>query len=232
LRKSYLSQQKAPKVGLRLTVLFITLQQRFLRAYHHRFGQIAVNIGFNCDIRFPEMFENVLSALAVVNIDIIPSLGMSCKLSSFDYTDKIFAVTLVPLFLGLILLMTSFLFINSRKRIIGILLALSFIVLVGVSTTLFHFFKCDLMALPDGTAEAYLFKDYSVDCSTSKYRTVSTFATIMIAVYPIGIPVSYFALLFKHRKILSDAKARAEEEAQGDTTVGHLKFLEASYKPA
>jgi len=177
------------------------------------------------------MFENVLSALAVVNIDIIPSLGMSCKLSSFDYTDKIFAVTLVPLFIGFILLMTSFLF-NSRQRIIDILLALSFIVLVGVSTTLFHFFKCDLMALPDGTAEAYLFKDYSVDCSTSKYRTVSIFAAIMIAVYPIGIPVSYFALLFKHRKILSDAKARAEEEAQGDTTVGHLKFLEASYKPA
>lgn len=40
--------------------------------------------GFNCNISFPPLFENFLTGIKVVNLDIIPSLGLNCRFNSFD----------------------------------------------------------------------------------------------------------------------------------------------------
>lgn len=58
--------------------------------------QIAVNVGFNCQIQFPLSFQRLLGAFQFVNLDIIPSLGLGC-VGTYDFSSKVFVVTLVPL---------------------------------------------------------------------------------------------------------------------------------------
>ena len=52
----------------------------------------------------------------------------------------------------------------------------------------------------------------------------------MILVYPIGIPLTYFVMLWQHRDTLSDPMAVDREETTGFPTIGHLQFLCSSYK--
>lgn len=64
--------------------------------------QIAVNVAFNCQIRFPVSFERLLGAFHFVNLDIVPSLGIGCA-GNYDLSSKVFVVTLVPLAFAAIL---------------------------------------------------------------------------------------------------------------------------------
>lgn len=104
-------------------------------------------------------------------------------------------------------------------------------VLIGTSTTLFHFFKCDEFDEVPGGPERYLMEDYSVDCDSPRYRAYVGFAGIMIFIYPIGIPLMYAALVWQHKKTLISKPALIREEKNGFPTVGHIRFLFQAYKP-
>mmetsp|Transcript_10614 Transcript_10614/g.24708 ORF Transcript_10614/g.24708 Transcript_10614/m.24708 type:complete len:248 (+) Transcript_10614:4194-4937(+) len=53
----------------------------------------------------------------------------------------------------------------------------------------------------------------------------------MIAVYPVGIPLLYSALLWAHRGTLVDPAAMIRERENSSPTIGHLNFLIDAYKP-
>jgi hypothetical protein len=67
------------------------------------FVQIVINIGFNCNVTFPDVTERFFDKLGIFNFDIVPSLGLSCRFPSFDYVSRMIIVTAVPLFLALAL---------------------------------------------------------------------------------------------------------------------------------
>ena len=83
----------------------LSLQNRRLRKYQitfkalTSFGQIVGSVGFNCAISFPPLFERALALMRFLSFDITPALGLSCRLQSFDYVDKVISVTLFPLVL-------------------------------------------------------------------------------------------------------------------------------------
>ena len=45
----------------------------------------------------------------------------------------------------------------------------------------------------------YLAIDYSVECGSERYNNMAVYAYIMIAVYPIGVPLFFFVLLWRNR---------------------------------
>ena len=51
-------------------------------------------------------FSNILSFLAILNLDFIPALGLSCRFGGFDYLNKIVVVTMIPVGVSIILLWT------------------------------------------------------------------------------------------------------------------------------
>ena len=56
---------------------------------------------------------------------------------------------------------------------------------------------------PDDTAngnDEYLRADYGISCSSDRYYMGRAYAIVMIFVYPVGVPVFYFWLLFSHRQ--------------------------------
>ena len=75
----------APKAPSALIAFFMTLR-KLRRKFQTRmkafwsFGQILVNIGFNCDIPWPETFSYIINALSIINIDLVPHLGLACPL--------------------------------------------------------------------------------------------------------------------------------------------------------
>ena len=52
-----------------------------------------------------------MSAAEVVNLDLVPALGVNCYTTSFDYVEKMVAMTLGPLAVAALLL-TAYLFVN------------------------------------------------------------------------------------------------------------------------
>ena len=71
-------------------------------------------------------------------------------------------------------------------RYMWFLLLLTFLVLIGTSTKLFHFYRCH--AFPEISSN-FLQKDYSISCLSSRYRVFEFYAGAMILVFPIGIPL-------------------------------------------
>jgi len=75
------------------------------------FVQIVVNVDSNCNIVFPEVTARFFDKLGIFNLDIVPSLGLNCRFSSFDYVNRMIVVTIVPLLVSLLLAVAYF--INS-----------------------------------------------------------------------------------------------------------------------
>jgi len=67
------------------------------------FSQIAVNVGFNCNLEFPPLYEKFMSSFSIVNLDIVPSLGLPCQFSYFDYIYSMCLTTLFPIFVSVLL---------------------------------------------------------------------------------------------------------------------------------
>ena len=66
------------------------------------FGQININVSFNCGISFPRIYEQVTAALGFVNVDLIPALGLEC-LARFNYISTMLLTTLGPIVVCLLL---------------------------------------------------------------------------------------------------------------------------------
>ena len=45
--------------------------------------------------------------------------------------------------------------------------------------------------------------DYGISCESPSYKAWSVYATVMIFIYPIGVPFFFFALLYRYRKHIS-----------------------------
>ena len=93
-----------------------------------------------------------------------------------------------------------------------------------VSSAAFRAFSCDDF----DTGRAFLFADYSVECSTADFTSevherAKTLAYLGIAVYPVGISLLYVALMLRARRALLDDQPTALSKALG--------FLVKDYDP-
>jgi hypothetical protein len=82
---------------------------------------------------------------------------------------------------------------------------------------LFRTFQC--MEI-DGTK--YLKTDLRIDCDSPSHKAASAWATFMILIFPVGVPMLYFSMLHTKRKILYTDPTKAK----------HLAFFYREYEPA
>ena len=77
----------------------------------------------------------------------------------------------------------------AGQTAINMFLVWTFLILIGTSTIVFFFLKCDTFDLPEadgGGVVRYMFKDYSVDCDKPRYQTTVFYAFLMVFIYPCG----------------------------------------------
>jgi len=65
------------------------------------------------------------------------------------------------------------------------LLLFSFVILIGTSSTVFEYFQCTHFEEVE-PAVSYLARDYSLDCSSPRYKEYVAYAVVMLFIYPIG----------------------------------------------
>ena len=53
---------------------------------------------FTCNISFSVDFQAIIDLLKILNLNILPSLGLACRVKNYDYVDALVGVTLVPIF--------------------------------------------------------------------------------------------------------------------------------------
>ncbi|CAM9642939.1 unnamed protein product, partial [Laminaria digitata] len=182
---------------------------------------------------YPEQYEAFLSKMTSINLDIGFILSNSCLVKT-DFYDKLLLATIGPLVVLSVLFGTLFVarrrrnttdetaepLLQSKRASAGLFIV--FFVYSSVSFTIFQTFVCD--DLDDGTS--YLRADYSLVCSSDKHAAYLTYASIMVCVYPVGIPAFFAWWLGRNRRDL-------EKPAREDMV--HLESfsgLWAAYRPS
>ena len=167
------------------------------------------------NVTYPGAYQTFLSVLNLINLDLGFVISSGCLWSGIDFHDRLLAATVWPFVVLALLAMTYLTALHTnaanwdtrcehiRNKHLSVVLLLLFLVYSSVSSTVFRTFACD--ALDDGVE--YLRADYRIVCTDPKHRALQVYAAIMIGVYPVGIPLLFVVLLYRHRSVLSEAGA-------------------------
>jgi len=88
---------------------------------------------------------------------------------------------------------------QGLNETIGSISLVLFLLYPSISAKTFEMFEC--RDLGDGTS--YHTKDYTLDCNSDKYGTYENFASLMVFIYPIGIPGVFLLFLMARKSKLN-----------------------------
>lgn len=171
-----------------------------------------------------EPFKSFANILSLSQLDFANVLPMGCVFS-YDLYKQVLTSTLVPIGLFLILryspMYGKWL---SASECIYLLQLLAFIVLPSTSLVLFKLFDC--IEFPDG--KAFATSDLTIECYTSTYTAYLVYSSFMILIYPIGIPMAFFALLYPKRELIAERRWKEPLSVR----LHKYRFLLEDYKPS
>ena len=184
---------------------------------HHNYmcGLFTTQSAAVANVTYPGVYRAFLSGIDAINFDLGFMLSTGCLWSDLDFHDRLLTDTIGPLAILALLGVTYAVALHRnadsgiivrekiRNKHLSSMLLLVFLVYSSASSAVFRMFACD--SLDDG--KTYLRADYRILCADAKHRALQVYAAIMIFVYPVGIPLLYAGLLYRHRKVLSDAKS-------------------------
>lgn len=185
------------------------------------FVQIAGSFVSMVDVPWPSYYVSFISTFNILQLEFIPWNAMSCVVS-IDYYAQIYLVAAVPL---VMLLLLSFLNLCNvvmdrrdlsddasrrvakriyRTKVLQIILFLMFLVYPTVSQQALSFFDCREI---EGIW--YLNSDMSLNCFDEVWWSHFLSVIFIVVLYPIGIPLILFLLLFHNRRELNQARTQA-----------------------
>lgn len=200
------------------------------------FIQIVTNLATGLELRWPTSFKSFVQTFDFLNVDwILSNLVSTDCISSETYYYKFSMIVAVPPF---IFTLIFFVFLlprimncckykhdTAKQRIQAWLmfwmmsLYLLFLIYPSVSSTVLRHYICKRIDQGDGTQVSYLLKDMRVECYSDVWMSYAWLAAILALLYPVGIPLFFFAMLYRHRANLDKPRRRAQ-----------LGFLYAGYK--
>lgn len=178
---------------------------------------------------YPDAYRSFLEGVNVFNFDLSKIIRVGCIIR-VNFYQRLIVITSVPLvLLGLLALIFGFTQCRDdsgnvraeiRRRHISVILLLTFLIYSPVSSTIFQTFACDNL----DTGDSYLRADHSLECYDVRHRAYMALAGVMVAVYPVGIPLFYVFLLYRGRHTITDLSRDM------DADVETFKDLWAPYK--
>lgn len=180
---------------------------------------------------YPRQYEVFVSYLSFTTFDIGVVMWYSCLFSP-NFYSRLLLATVTPL---VVLSMLAGAYLVAQKKYgnsehgrlvvrnqhLTAALFVVFFTYSSASSTIFQTFRCDL--LDDGVQ--YLQADYSITCSNATHKAFTAYASLMLVVYPLGIPALFLWWLVHNREHLQ----RSDREANA-----HLKpfySIWGTYKP-
>ena len=77
-----------------------------------------------------------------------------------------------------------------------------------VCQTVFQTFKCQQLS----EEHEFLSVDFQTDCTTGSFTALQLSAALMVVIYPIGIPASLFAVMWRNRAELAQAGSEKRDD--------------------
>ncbi|CAM9183884.1 unnamed protein product, partial [Ectocarpus sp. 12 AP-2014] len=194
--------------------------------------QIVTQYSDVAGVEYPGAYQDFLSVVDVVNLDLGFILSFACVYDT-NFYDRLLMATIGPV-LVLGLLGCTYLVARRRnrhceeavrdvqRRHLSVTLFVMFVIYAAVSYTIFETFVCD--TLDDGNS--YLRADYSLTCDTPLHTAYRVYAGLAVLVYPVGIPCTFGWWLFKNRRELK------QEERESQAELRPAADLWEPYKPS
>jgi hypothetical protein len=104
---------------------------------------------------------------------------------------------------------------SFARRLVALELLLTYLFYPFGCKVLFSTFDCVKV---DGVG--YLRSDLRIDCASKAHGRAQAFATFMILAFPIGLPLLYFGLLWRHHDQLFDEEG----------TMSFMRFFYKEYE--
>ena len=208
------------------------------------------------DVTWPEPFNSFGTMLELLNFLVI---GTACINEGYNFYVQIFLVTLTPIILSSIILLTARVrmwLLRGRpkddeakcdqimRQHWWTFILLSYVVMPSTSVSIIRVFLCH-EGFGEAQNEAYLRADYALHCYTvgddgsrhftTEHSAMRVYAWLMILIYPIGINIMYTTLLVRNRETINPHKqtlAKALIIRQSNSKVQSLSFIYKYYKPS
>ena len=119
-----------------------------------------------------------------------------------------------------------------ENTLFNLFIIMTYVLFPSICTIIFSAFVCE--EFDDGSS--YMRADYSTSCDSAEYNGIYGLASLMIFVYPLGIPTMYFVLMYRSRDKLDPQKfftdmSLGEAVWKREHEVNHLKFLYDAFLP-
>ena len=205
-------------------------------------------------------FTTLNSYLGILSFNLLSYFQIQCEIK-YNFYDKLLFITLLPLvitpciyfyyyskaFISTIYNSNnpSFNYWDAKRNSTYYFLVLLFIIFAPSSTIILQTFLCD--TFDNGTS--YMYADYNLSCHSPTHQQYVIYASFMVLVYPIGIPLFYLYLLFTNLLLINPPTKYVVKETErhivsheiiqleklnlrnNNENITHLLFLFDSYRP-
>jgi hypothetical protein len=168
-------------------------------------------------------------------MDVVKFVDFGCALFEQNHYTTLLISTLAPLGLCVCILIVDQMIQLSAKSsaetardvTYTLLLAIAFLVYPSVSATVLRTFDCESYELFDGST-LWLRTDHTLSCQDATYTSYLIYASFMVVLYIVGIPVLFSVILWSQRTSIRD---KTVEDRDKDKTAARSHFLWSPYVP-
>jgi hypothetical protein len=224
---------------------------------------------------FPSSYYTLLNTFTIVNLTFVNDVGLHCFVSNFDYVDFLQFTTVFPMLVGVLIFIMYFIHrkiieasnvlavrynalsvssLNKKLTIVRstylfIFIVFTYLALPGVSISIFQMLNPCTDVDPNNVEpgyDKYLTVDLTISCDSHRYRNGKFWAYLMIFVYPVGLPLFYFYLLYSFKDVIYNRHNYSGDNPNVSAIIRQvgvdafntkrrnlsaLSFLYSSYKP-
>ena len=162
---------------------------------------------------FPEPFATVVRLCEIFNLDAFTVFRVGCVASGFNYITKLYAATLSSIVVVIIIFIRRLYKVLYGGRVwdgeeMKVMFLLIFFTLPTTSMIIFKAFACVEFENGEGGVDAYMLVDMTLRCDGDRYWGTFRFAFLMALVFPIGVPLAAYILLWTRRQEIEDRTTR------------------------
>ena len=181
---------------------------------------------------YPDVYATLLRWVDAFNLNFAWMLSAGCVIQSSFYHSLLLSTIGFLVFAGIVFLSHTIrrhncgadnrdALLKSNQTHASVLLWVSLLIYATVSSTIFKTFACDHL----DNGRSFLRADHSLECYTVTHKAFMAYASIMVAVYPLGIPACYAFVLYRDRASLRAGQVTNSAELE------IYKELWAPYRP-
>ena len=159
----------------------------------------------------PGVYLRMMQIYKLFSLDILPLLPTACMTERRYYVHRLLLITLFPILFISVLFVLYYANISwfgrPRRKVRDVYLFLACVLLhlllPLIATTCFQALVCDKFIYAPHDHRFFLHASPNINCSGGVYRSfILPYALLMIAIYPIGVPLLYFCVLYNSRDLL------------------------------